>query len=442
MGKRNSLRKSAPMLDIDDDDDYNLSITSPSSMARSHHFLNSRYDECEHNKLALLDQTVDALLEKRGSTREKALSAIAGTFSSDMQHDFVEKKFVTLLHPCVNSLKKGSCKEICLASHVIGLLALTVGSGDNAREILDEAVTPISQALISGSDPSKIAALLECLAIITFVGGEDLEQTEKSMQIMWQLAHPKLGSNVIPVKPSAAIITSIVSAWSFLLTTMNVRSLNVKDRLDSIAYLSSLLDKEDRSVRIAAGEALALIFEMGSSEKFSIQSNESSIQSLTHLRGLRAKILDQVRDLSAEASSQGSTKKDLNHQRKLFKDILELLEDGYSPETTMKIGGDSLHVSTWSKLIQLNYMRHFLAGGFVKHMQENRFLHDLFEFTPKKKHLYGTENHMSNREKRLYRSPNSIVNKARTQFMNKQREISKGRHVGHFAITVGGEDYM
>lgn len=38
--------------------------------------------------------------------------------------------------------------------------------------------------------------LLECLAIITFVGGSDPEQTEKSMQVMWQVVHPKLSSNV------------------------------------------------------------------------------------------------------------------------------------------------------------------------------------------------------------------------------------------------------
>ncbi|XP_057811628.1 uncharacterized protein LOC131025858 [Salvia miltiorrhiza] len=38
--------------------------------------------------------------------------------------------------------------------------------------------------------------LLQCLAVIAFVGGEDPEQTEKSMHIMWQVAHPKLGANV------------------------------------------------------------------------------------------------------------------------------------------------------------------------------------------------------------------------------------------------------
>lgn len=34
------------------------------------------------------------------------------------------------------------------------------------------------------------------MAVITFVGGNDPEETERTMQIMWQIVHPKLGSNV------------------------------------------------------------------------------------------------------------------------------------------------------------------------------------------------------------------------------------------------------
>lgn len=41
----------------------------------------------------------------------------------------------------------------------VGLLALTVGSGDNAREILEESITPLSQAFKSGSESSKIASV-------------------------------------------------------------------------------------------------------------------------------------------------------------------------------------------------------------------------------------------------------------------------------------------
>ena len=96
-------------------------------------------------------------------------------------------RFATLLHQCLNSIKKGSSKEISLASRAIGkyclvtltvsitmhpyanklfdhiqsvgLLALTVGEGDNAREILTESIPTISQTLRSGSESSKISVL-------------------------------------------------------------------------------------------------------------------------------------------------------------------------------------------------------------------------------------------------------------------------------------------
>lgn len=97
----------------------------------------------------------------------------------------------------------------------------------------------------------------------------------------------------------------------------------------SISYLSGLLDKDDRSIRIAAGEALALIFETGSLEKFSAEAKKGSQEGYAHVQGLKAKVIHQVRNLSIEAGGKGSAKKDLNNQRNLFKDILEFIEVSY-----------------------------------------------------------------------------------------------------------------
>lgn len=41
----------------------------------------------------------------------------------------------------------------------VGLLAVTVGCGDNAHEILEDSVTPISQALKSKSESSKMVSV-------------------------------------------------------------------------------------------------------------------------------------------------------------------------------------------------------------------------------------------------------------------------------------------
>ncbi|GMP45488.1 hypothetical protein CsSME_00013997 [Camellia sinensis var. sinensis] len=215
MGKRSSQRKNSAMLDTDDSDSV-----SSSSTVRSDNMAVSGAEEVQLGSESLLDRCIDDLYEKRGSTREKALASIIEAFSSNLQHEFAEKKFATLLHQCLNSIKKGSAKEIALAAHAIGLLALTTGPGEKAQEILEDSVPPISQALKSGSETSKISSLLECLAIITFVGGTKQEETEKSMQMMWHVVHPKLSANVVATKPSPGVITAMVSAWSFLLTTM------------------------------------------------------------------------------------------------------------------------------------------------------------------------------------------------------------------------------
>ncbi|KAI4389870.1 hypothetical protein MLD38_002044 [Melastoma candidum] len=442
-------KRNLGVLDLDSDDDDSV---SSSSTTRSDRMSVTETEDVQKDKL--LDHALDALFEKRITDVDstcyfwvprgrKHCQAIIDAFNSEMQHEFLEKKFATLLHQCVASVKKGSAKEVSLASQTIGLLAITVGCGDNAREIVEDAVPVLAQGLKSRGDPQKLSKLLECLAVITFVGGSDPAETEKAMEIMWQSVLPKLGSNVVAAKPSPAVISAMVSAWSFLLTSMDRWSLDPKKWQDSISYFSSLLEKEDRSVRIAAGEALALIFEMGSLEKFASDmgavdgSNNGSDKiggGMVHIHGLRAKVLNQVRNLSMEAGGKGSAKRDLNSQRNLFKDILEFLEDGSCPKMSVKIGGDMLTTTTWSQLVQLNYLKHFLGSGFVKHMQDNDLLHEIFGFTPKK-NTGGARS-----SNRLFKSPNSILNKARTQYLNKQRMLSVGKNVGRFAVNAAEDE--
>lgn len=102
----------------------------------------------------------------------------------------------------------------------------------------------------------------------------------------------------------------------------------------SISFLSILLERDDRAVRIAAGEAIALIFEIGRLDKFSREEGETDSagregfkpRGLAYVASMKGKILNQVRELSAEAGGKGTGKKDLNLQRDLFQDILIFLE--------------------------------------------------------------------------------------------------------------------
>ena len=117
----------------------------------------------------------------------------------------------------------------------VGLLTLTVGRGDNAREIFEESVNTLDEYLTSKSDARKIPSVsrsldileclvfkiflliilrhwfwifsghchlrlqfMECLATVTFVGGNDQEETQinghiaesGSSQIRFRCRHP------------------------------------------------------------------------------------------------------------------------------------------------------------------------------------------------------------------------------------------------------------
>ncbi|GFS44159.1 interferon-related developmental regulator family protein [Actinidia rufa] len=516
------------MLDTDDSDSVSSTSTS-----RSENMLMSGADELQLDRESFLDQCVDALYEKRGSTREKALAAIIEAFNNNLQHEFVEKNrsatsrqspfepndhhnddrqttitAMATIAPSSPISLRHQVQAIAISSipwqppirlklfpnthystshittsaphpqfypppistsygHGLGvgrewglhgggwavmlvdLKKKRFGDWDCGSDHWSWGQSPRDIGRISPSYFTRSLNLVTGLfGYFTFVGGTEPEETEKSMQIMWQVVHPKRGSNVVTTKPSPAVITAMVSAWSLLLTTMDGRTLDPKTWQESISYFLTLLDKDDRSIRIAAGEALALIFEMGNLEKFCGEAKASSDSSdhekndsrnFAHIQGLRAKILNQVRNLSAEAGGRGSTKKDLNSQRNSFRDILDFLEGGYPPETSMKIGGESLTTTSWSQLIQLNFLKHFLGGGFVKHMQENEFLHDVFGFVPKRRQLFASEQKMSSNDKRLYKSPNSVANKARTQFRNRQRMLCQDRNTGHFAVGTGDD---
>lgn len=81
--------------------------------------------------------------------------------------------------------------------------------------------------------------------------------------------------------------------------------------------MSTLLEKDDRSVRIAAGEALAILFEIGCPK---IKKDYADA-----IQQLEGKILYQVEDLSREAGGRGSNKEDLGSQRNLFRDLLKFI---------------------------------------------------------------------------------------------------------------------
>lgn len=409
MGRNKSQRKSSKYFDSDDD-----TLSTSSTGGLSDLSLVQEIEEVESED-SLLDGYLDSMYEKRGSTRESGLKGLINALTSNVQLDFAENNYETLLDLFVKSMKRGF-PEVSLAANALGLLAVTVGAGVIAHKVLEDSISQFSRVSKLGSDANNHVMVLQALAIITFVGGNDFEETEKSMELLWNQV---LGTS----KPEPAVTEAAISAWTFLLTTLPSKRISAQFSEKYLRVLSSLLDMDSRAVRISAGEAIAFIFETINSRDQNgddhLNSNcldEENSNSLVYK--LQMRVCEQMKALSIEAGGKGSSKKDLINQRSSFRDFLASIEDGEEPETTLKLqNGYILNISTWTRTIQMNFIRSFLGGGFQKHMQANSLLHEVFDFTP----IQEKQQTLSAKEKRMFKSPNSVVSKARTQQLNKRR---------------------
>ncbi|KAI3967110.1 hypothetical protein MKW92_005317 [Papaver armeniacum] len=395
-----------------------------------------------------------------------ALAMLVDKFCKKLQNEFLVNKCSTLLYQCFNSVKRGSSKEIYLVCRLIAFcfsrfLSITIGCKDDLAHKVLRMHFPLFPKLFNIS-------LLDCLAIITFVGGDDLSETERSMQLMWQFFHPKLGNNMVAPTPSAMVLTTALSAWSFLLSTMDVLKVNKSCWKDFECYwklmqvgvlLLGSTDHDDLSVRTAAAEAIALIFEMGSLEKFCSETKSSNEQLVHEGR----KILNQMTNLSLEAGDEVVPKND--SKKKLIDDVLRFLEylldyihevliiinnmnrrTMFALKTSIKVGRSGLNISTWSRLLQV-----FYRPGFVKHMQVrdrkmNSFMMFLTSNQRKKQHI-SSDNQLLPEMFTCDHEEVVLKNfyQAKQWELEEEEEIEdrqpyQTRNAGHMAVGLEGED--
>ncbi|XP_073022480.1 uncharacterized protein [Primulina eburnea] len=332
-----------------------------------------------------MDRVLDDLLHKRGSTREGALSSIIYSFTVKCRSQIAGKNFATLMYRCLNSFKKASSKEIVLASRVLGLLAITIGCGDNAHELYKESVPIISQTFSSRNE-TFLLSVIDCLSIITFVGGNDFEETEASMQIMWNFINSRPIENVVERKHSDSILSAAISAWSLLLTTVDGWNINHNRWRGAIHFFMDLLEVEDRSISMAALEALALICEVGCLEKFDSDSSADNMS-----------FIDKEKNISNQCSSKHELQQIVsNHAKRLVR-----LSDLDSSAT---------------KILKMN------------------FSWDVLKVLEVVIRVFVPEHRQSDSEDdspRGNRPLNSALRKAKTQLLNKQRML-KGKELATF----------
>ncbi|KAM3291355.1 hypothetical protein P3S67_019644 [Capsicum chacoense] len=364
---------------------------------------------------------MEDLLKKKLSVRESALRTLVEEFETNVQSEFAREYFFTLVRRCHNCLKRGSTTEIELALQLIGLVALTLGEGDYAHEIYEDSFVFLPQVLLK-SKLSHAVKVMECLSIVTLVGAKDSVDTERSMNFIWEFMSQES-------KHPSSVAASAISAWALLFSDVEKRSISPKKWKGLIPYLLKQLEQDDEYVNGASIEALALIFENGSLEKFSNQAEEYA-----SIKDMKDGIMKEIKRIC----------------NGIKQDVSKILEDDYDKKTTLTFGGTRVSFTTWSQFKQINYIRRFLGYGFTNHMMENEHLHNIFRFAPATSEcndvvelckpefeevavrVFLPEIRRKDCKKRIYLSPSSLLSKGRTKLRNKHRSLAEETKAGHF----------
>ncbi|MFQ6629114.1 hypothetical protein Gotur_007644 [Gossypium turneri] len=121
------------------------------------------------------------------------------------------------------------------------------------------------------------------------------------MKLLWDLINPGTDSS-IERKDSLAVLTAMISAWSFLLSTIDGWRLSHKNWQGAITYFSNILDSNDEAL-CAACETLALVFESKCLEKFSSKTKDSN-------KELKDNIIKQLRSRLSETGNERISSQD------------------------------------------------------------------------------------------------------------------------------------
>ncbi|CAL4940954.1 unnamed protein product [Urochloa decumbens] len=310
------------------------------------------------------------------ATREAAMAGIVGDLQAGhLPISVLDMRCLAIFAFSGVSIKKGTPKEARLAYRAVSLLLLTLHDG-SPGPLLDEAFPALSKAIqADDAPPATLIAAIDCLATASFTGACHVEE---AMKAIWHvMVKPPVRSRSTKLKTREAPETSLevlaaaVSAWTFLLATTTTTQQQQKkaDRgtsswSTSIASLMEMLDADDRRVRIAAGEALAVCVELNL-----LTNKDMDV------------LVAKVSELADELASKGANNTLLREQKELFGRIAAFLDHDEPPEASVRTSSERqgvMKVSTWVRLAQLNFLSKLLGNGFLKHAQDNPRLNEAF----------------------------------------------------------------
>ncbi|CAB0042123.1 unnamed protein product [Trichogramma brassicae] len=377
---------------------------------------NDENDVDENHEQDSCNDEIDGLTSKSAQSRVSHFLKVGNYFTDKCVPDFIEGRKFTLTDAIERSLKKGKGEERSAAAKLSTLMCAQLG--DCAEDVYRDLKATMTK--IANDNAASIAGRSECcwsLSMNQFLSGKDLGEFVELSQVLSNVfagSYPKGNGAVAKVTPELAVLhATAISSWTLLLTTMSsgdvnnlLKSAQTNASVPSLDQLSGLLRSPHLDVRTTAGEALAVIFELGRGHSDDYE------------QAWAEELVEILKELATD-SSKFRAKKDRTIQRATFRDILRYIEEDITPEIRIRFGKETLLLNGWCVRARYNAFCRLLGPGINIHLAENQVLRDVFDLG--NKIIEPIEDKTMKVPKLQKTLANAAAFKARTKYRNKCR---------------------
>jgi len=419
-GKKNGPRP--PGSTVGSDEDAYSDITSISGMSDARSVRDLSDDECTsladtedtvvenfNNFQDKMKDAIENLSEKSLATRMTALTSIANGLKQNYVDEFLDARKLTIGEALLSCLKKGKGEEQALAAQVVSIINLQIADQDDPELLgIWSDHRNVMQLILQDrhASPSARAACAQTLGLCSLLLGTRDEQYSamSSLEACFKDSYLKGDGSVPAIAPELANVhIKALHAWNLLVSraTENLYMHLIQTHLPK---LSGILESGHVDLRIAAGESIALLYELA---RIKDQEFEGDLDEL----------IAQLKELSKD-SSKYRGRKERQQQRACFRDILRSVEEGGRLEGSITFDREEkLFLDSWQTKIMYEEIKCALGVGTNFHLDRNYLVRDIFSLGPPKTLSEMKANMASKQERKQVHSEN-----------NKIRSIHRGRN--------------
>jgi len=368
-----------------------------------------------------LRETIDLASQKSASGRVEALKALCKAFGKKFVPEFVDNQKLTIQDIIERSLKKGKDNEQTAGANLATSLCIQLrGDADD----LYRDIKPILITLMTDKSASILARIsaANTLGNLCFLAAPAMAEVEAVMEIFDQIFTSHFSGVEL-----LGLCTATLSSWTLLATVLPLSRFH--DLLIKHAELfGKLLDAPDVDLRIATGEAIAVLYEFladSQDEEGSDAEEEAESTDNTAKEDLERVIIaldalnPKLKQLATD-SQKFRSKKDRKEQKSSFRDILRTIEegDGYYEKVAIN-KNEKLEIESWAMKKQYEMVCKALTSGTNLHLTENELLRGVFEMGAPIPSLSSAQGNISKHQRQM---ANQQAFKWRTQTRGKNRD--------------------